>query len=92
MPCDTITTVRLELKSKNVRMDLLRAAVEARGCRIISMDDQQITWDSGSYNRKTEELTERFTSSAEAIKNSYAAILVKNTLTRSGWQVEEAKQ
>lgn len=92
MPCYTVTTVTLRLKSDSVQMDLLADAVRQNGHRILRQDANSLEWDTGSYSRNTETIVERSMDAANAIRQSYAASLVEKNLRRFGWQIKKKEQ
>lgn len=91
MPCDTITTVQLVLKPSIVRVDWLKTVVERFG-NIVEVNEEQVTWNTGSWNRKTGILIERTEAAAKKLRQSYAAELTRRTLGRAGWQIKSIEQ
>jgi hypothetical protein len=91
MPCNTITTVSLELKNANTA--LLRKAVEAvigeRGGYLISHNEKFLRWSmGGSYDRQTGKLTVQSEAQGNKIKQYYSGEVVKAQAKKFGWQVK----
>jgi len=89
MPCDTIRTVSLKLKADSVDSELLKGTVEKLGHRNVRVTESGVSWDTGYYDRESEEIVERNNVSANAIRQSYAQRLVEKNLNRFGWQVQQ---
>lgn len=92
MPCNTITTVKLELKNAN--LNLLRKAVESViGNGIHTQTKDRMTWaNGGSYNRETGVMTSYYAQDLKTINKAYSAEVVKDQAKRFGWQIKQTAQ
>jgi hypothetical protein len=90
MPCDTIVTVKLELKNAN--LTLLQKVVEEITGRKAYVSGNIVSWGTGSYNKLTSQLTVRSQSDGQQIKRAYSGELVKAQAKRFGWQIKEISQ
>lgn len=92
MPCDTITTVKLELLNAN--LELLKKAM-AETLKIpassIRQSENGLSWSRYSYNKQTGQLTTRTDREGQQIKRAYSGELVKQQAKRFGWLVKETK-
>lgn len=88
MPCDTISTVSIELKNAN--LDILKKVIEKLGYTA-RQNSVGISWGYGrySYNQNTGQLTVEYESEVVQIKRSYAAEMVKAKASRFGWRVRQ---
>lgn len=91
MPCDTVNIVSLVLKPEIVRIEWLKETVERFGNQVM-VENDKLTWRTGSYDRKTGILIERTVAAANKIRQSYAAELTRRTLGRAGWNVRTVEQ
>jgi hypothetical protein len=88
MPCDTITTVNLELKNAN--LDLLKKAIKSVTGEEAEIYNLGLVWRGGrTYNKLSGILTARTDEEAKLIKQSYSAEIVKMQAQRFGWQVKQ---
>ena len=87
MPCNSITSVTLDLKNANLA--LLKAAIEKQGWKV-QHDGTTLTWDYGRsrYSQVTGELTTRSQENGETIKRAYTSQLVQYQASRFGWHVK----
>ena len=74
MPCDTIKTVTVNVKS--MRLDVLKQALEAMG-HYVYQTGQTLTWGRESYNQQTGELKVTSQASAQKVTQSYVKEGVK---------------
>lgn len=90
MPCDTITSVTLELKNAN--LDLLKKALEGLGY-MVNMTSQGLRFctkygPTFNYYSQSGEFNAENLESAKAIKRAYTSQIVQNQANRFGWKVK----
>lgn len=91
MPCDTIITVKLEIK--NAQMDIMKATLENRGYTITYQNENTLnfrgntSWDSGSFNKTTGVITSR--TNMDWLRQAYTQEFVQQKVMRYGWQVKQ---
>ncbi len=88
MPCETITSVTLELKNAN--LDLLKKALEKLGYLVnkVSHGLQFRKKSTFNYYSQTGEFNAEDFESANAIKQAYTSQLVQDKASRFGWKVK----
>lgn len=94
MPCDTITTTRLDLSKANA--DILRQALEAEGYTISLADGERIRAYKGSYTFEWQRgkgstvttSTSQGQTMAEKIQRKYSAAAVAYAAKKNGWLVK----
>jgi len=89
MPCDTISTVSLELKNAN--RGFLKKAVESLGFTV-SEDADGLYWRGGRYERTEGQIITRDEEAGRRIKRLYTGEVVKHNATRFGWRVKQVSE
>lgn len=87
MPCDTITTMKVNLG--NVNFEQLVEALKAMGQTPIVENDLVYFGYGESFNNKTKELRIKSQDKVAEIKKAYSAQVVKSQAKRFGWQLKE---
>lgn len=91
MPCDSIITNTVDLDVANKNGTLLRAALEAMGAYGITAS--QSFFLNGEYyqivNGQLRSSAANLETTANLVKRSYSAEVVKAAAKRNGWQVKQ---
>lgn len=92
MPCNTITTVKLELK--NVDLELMRKALIGLGKSPHVLYNTRLVWTgkgrvTESYDKTTGQLTVRDETTGGLVKRAYSEQVLLRNAARYGWQVKK---
>lgn len=91
LPCDTIITVKLEIK--NAQIDIMKTTLENKGYTITHQDENTLyfrgstVWDSGNFNKTTGVVTSR--TNMDWLRQAYTQEFIQQKVRRYGWQVKQ---
>lgn len=85
MPCNTVTSITLELKNAN--LELLKKALESLDYKV-DQKDRYLSWQTGDYNGYTGEFQVRYEEVGYKIKRAYTSQLVQYQAKRFGWKIK----